>query len=868
MIEAQAHPFAFYGAEPHDWFEPEGELFSYELCFAAAPDAAARRAVAEAWERGIDARAVAHVAPLLWADRWALVRVRPAGWNRAGVAEMARAVQRALARVHEAHALEEVSLAEALESESAWDTWSLAQRPAPKVGPRWPLDLPTGGSGARFQATCAEDPEAEQVRAAARAARSEEDEALPHGGAVGDLDHDEGAGGSGDATEAGEGPRVVDGTLQLARRSGADAPKVPEVPSELRRLFGARAHVALAPDGRVYGVAKQRGKQPMPAWIEDGALCVAELGAVPSDSPTFGARGDGKAALLAFDYEGIWEVVFAERSSRRLFNYEDSAMDVAYGPEDRVLALSSSSLDVYRREGEGAALEQRWAIDAYGMVALRGGRVFFVKGYEEGTDGVTAFGFDGSTARRLARITASVSELFVVGDSVFLQHYGDDDEETYEILGWTALLEQLTQNPTAFREVPVYSDARSEDKDEDDDDDSSGSDEDSGEEETDEDEDEDSESDADESKDEDEDATSEDEGEQDEDDDDDDAGGDDEEEEEAPKRRAKTPEDYAVEPAPGRVGLRHLGRKRPFPSRRSSSVPKEIRDLFGGSRAVQQLEGADLYYGWKKERRRPLRFAVVQGGQLVPSPVTSSSTSNVMEMRWDGRRALVPADEDKKLWSVDLPEAKATLLCDLDKDEESGEDVYLLATLACDRILMVTYSEVWIFSLATGAPVVEARGAMDVHDVKPILEGRAVVVGSNEGKLLRVWGVFDDGLRVLAGFDLDSQGVELHEEQVFAQDSDGTGWYEIVNIEDAWRAARNDLSGTQFPRVVLVKAERAQDDEGDEDESEDEGEKDEEEKDEDSDGGGDDEDSDGGGDDEDEDEDEGDEDEGDEDEDE
>jgi hypothetical protein len=128
MIEAQAHPFAFYGAEPHDWFEPEGELFSYELCFAAAPDAAARRAVAEAWERGIDARAVAHVAPLLWADRWALVRVRPAGWNRAGVAEMARAVQRALARVHEAHALEEVSLAEALESESAWDTWSLAQR--------------------------------------------------------------------------------------------------------------------------------------------------------------------------------------------------------------------------------------------------------------------------------------------------------------------------------------------------------------------------------------------------------------------------------------------------------------------------------------------------------------------------------------------------------------------------------------------------------------------------------------------------------------------------------------------------------------------------------------------------------------------
>jgi hypothetical protein len=79
MSEGQPYPFPFYGAEPNDWFDLDQDLFSYELRFAKAPDAGARQAIGEAWEQGLDQRAVELVSPFVWADRWALVRVRPAG---------------------------------------------------------------------------------------------------------------------------------------------------------------------------------------------------------------------------------------------------------------------------------------------------------------------------------------------------------------------------------------------------------------------------------------------------------------------------------------------------------------------------------------------------------------------------------------------------------------------------------------------------------------------------------------------------------------------------------------------------------------------------------------------------------------------
>jgi hypothetical protein len=299
-----------------------------------------------------------------------------------------------------------------------------------------------------------------------------------------------------------------------------------------------------------------------------------------------------------------------------------------------------------------------------------------------------------------------------------------------------------------------------------------------------------------------------DEGEDDEGEDDEEAEGDDGDDDDDPpraRRKEKSPEDFVVEPAPGRVGLLHLGRKSPPGSRGSASIPKEIRAQLGGSKRIEGTSTGDLYYAWKKASKRVLRFVAVHQGKLVETDVTTEDASLSASPSWDRRRILVPADGAGKLWSVDLPEGKATLVRDFGGGDTEGE-VYSMAALASDRILAATSSALWLFSLPTGAPVVEARGDLDVRELEAVCEGRAAVLEVNEDKPLRVWGIHEDGMRVLAELDLHPETIEARDGRVLVKADDDSGWYEIVNIEDAWRAARDDTSGAQYPRVKLVKA--------------------------------------------------------------
>ncbi|WP_437527965.1 hypothetical protein WME79_43920 [Sorangium sp. So ce726] len=1023
MPGSQPYPFAFFGAAPSDWFDLEGDLFSYELCFVAPPDAAARRAVGEAWERALDARAVEHCEPFQWADRWALVRVRPAGWSKACIADMARAVQQALTAVHGAHPIEVASLAEAMESDSDWDAWSAEQRPEPPTGPRWPVELPRFGGGERFEAACSVDPEVEAARAAARAARLEEERssasaagddhdaddaessddddkprvisgglrlervpdykapepsdeqlklfgqssewliatnglvfgvakpkrkppvaawiengelrtaqgdplATTHGvylaarddggaaligedseavwevlfaaGSVrrllehdepfadvaygpedrvlvasdtievyrregsgvalegrwdldsygmrsifggrlllmkcfddedesadgvtllgydgstvrrlarvrisvgeividgarvvvidgedgyvllgleelaarfaaqpesfpelkkhepGNEDEDESASGEGDdegESASGEGdeeegarPEVLEGAIRVEQRKSRDVPPEPEIERAERELFGSSSCVAVAPGDRVYGIAKLRRKPATAAWIEGGELKRAEGEALPSPHGYIAAREDGGAVLYGFDYKLVAELSFADGKLRRLFEHEASISEIAYGPEGRVILATGESLDVYRREGEGAVLEQRWDVSGYGLTPALGGRLLLVKSYEgeDSEDGLTIVGFDGSKLRRVARVKASVGDVRIAEGRAFMDHIGD----TYELLGLDALVERLATSP----EVAVYTPSEEGDDD-------------------------------------------------------------DEAPESGPK---KAPEEYAIEPAPGRVGVRYLGKQRPLPEDEDEDdIPKDVRARFGaGAREVERYRPADVYIGWKKEARRSFVFAVLKDGELIETAVKASSPSSTGLVNADRSAALVATDGDAKLWWVDLPHGKPVLVHDFSK-EESEDEVYTLEALASGRVIVGTSSETWIFSVSGGASRLEARGDLDLRVVESAAGGRVAVLEASEGKPIRVWGVYDDGVRTLAELEPEPLSFEPSADgKFFFEAVNRLGWYELVNLEDAWEAGRRDASGEHYPRVALAPRPPEEDEDDDSD---------------------------------------------------
>lgn len=256
-----------------------------------------------------------------------------------------------------------------------------------------------------------------------------------------------------DRGQGGGRPEVVQGEIQIAPLSRGEVSLPPRITDRDRRLFGSQSQVAVAPGGRVYGVARPRQKPPVAAWIEGGKLRSIDDTPLPGSSDVYlAAREDGGAALIGVDFHSVWEVDFAERTAQRLFRHEESLYDLAYGPDGRIVLLVSDMLLVYRRHGDGAALEQRLSMSGYKMATSRGGRLLAVCSNEGEEDGVTLLGWSGSTLRRLARVRCSVSELFSVDGRVLLEN---DEGDLHELLGLDALLDRLAAQPERFPELAV-----------------------------------------------------------------------------------------------------------------------------------------------------------------------------------------------------------------------------------------------------------------------------------------------------------------------------------------------------------------------------------------------------------------------------
>jgi hypothetical protein len=89
------------------------------------------------------------------------------------------------------------------------------------------------------------------------------------------------------------------------------------------------------------------------------------------------------------------------------------------------------------------------------------------------------------------------------------------------------------------------------------------------------------------------------------------------------------------------------------------------------------------------------------------------------------------------------------------------------------------------------------------------------VLEVSEGKPIRIWGVYDGGVRALAELEPEPLSFEPSADgRFFFEAVNRLGWYELVNLEDAWEAGRRDTSGEHYPPVVLAPKPPEQDDDG------------------------------------------------------
>jgi hypothetical protein len=262
------------------------------------------------------------------------------------------------------------------------------------------------------------------------------------------------------------------------------------------------------------------------------------------------------------------------------------------------------------------------------------------------------------------------------------------------------------------------------------------------------------------------------------------------------------------------------GRGSPIEEPDEPDVPRDVKRQFGTGSEVKVTPDGSLYYGWKKEGRRSFRFAALVQGHFVETDATAKSASTEMSVSWDKRWILARSDGDKKLWSIELPEGRATLVHDF-SGEKYDDEVFWCLPLAYRRVFVSTSNDVWIFSLGRGAPELEMRGEFVINEAKVVSDGRAIVIHTSDRKTARVWGVFEDGIRELASFGLAFHEILEGDGRVVVRASGGAGWFELLGIGDAWETAKREGAGPRYPRVELKKDSSDDDDDDDDDDDND-----------------------------------------------
>ncbi|AKT42195.1 hypothetical protein [Chondromyces crocatus] len=525
---------------------------------------------------------------------------------------------------------------------------------------------------------------------------------------------------------------VIEGALQITHRGVDRLPRQPTPKPEERALFGPAAQVHCTPTGRLYGVIPLGRRPSFAAWIEEGALHEATGDYLPGGQVTLASRPDGGAVLFGYMHGVVWELDFATGEAREMFSPGGAIYSVAYGPEGTLLVGTSRSLDVYRRHGEAVVLDQRFALPAFQIHPFPHLPLLLVVSFvgegDDAEEGIVLLGRDGPRLRRLASVRGDVFDARVSGEQAFVRAQID----WCELLGLRAIAVEFAAKREASPLVALY--APEEGADEDDD----------------------AWSDADEA-----------------------------------------PEDFIIAPAPGRAGLRYLGRQPPLPALRRE-IPEQVRARFGEE--VHRIEhvGLDaLYAGWTRVRDDTYRLVVVDGERrretsfLIPAQQPRARVS----LSWDRAHALVFVHHDTTLWWVPLSGAAPLLVRDFSDDFAAIEDeaervVYLAEAVADGGVLAESYQGTWRFTRCGDEFRLRARGDLDLRRIFACPGGRTLVVQSAQGAPLRVCGVYEDGLRLLATSPMEPESIERDRQGRIFIHALLHGWYEFHHLDEAWDAAR------------------------------------------------------------------------------
>ncbi len=560
----------------------------------------------------------------------------------------------------------------------------------------------------------------------------------------------------------------------LLLRRGDDVPRPPALPDNADDLFGDTANVQSTAAGLTFGFVRKPRRPLSFAVLEGGeggtlrpiALTHSRYGV------TMAARPDGRAALTTGpDDHSISEVSFAEGEARLLaseLSFHPEAL--AYLGDDRVAAVGSDSLFLYRRVDGKLEPTARLGTTGTKLYSALGGRFLIVSGWQDPS--LKIYGVEGDELRLLVGFSPEIEALVERAGRVYVKP--ETDRDMYELveLEGAHRLAFSTRDEATYPRLEAYQESL--------------------------------------------------------DDDDDDPSSEDEDDD-------KPPGGHAVEAAPGRVGLRY---REGFEPTKLPSMPKDVGKLFGSAGNADFYNG--IAYGWKKEARRSFRFAVWREGNFFESPFTATSPSTtVMALRQDGGAALVALANDRELWEVDTHGGQARKLWTVvDEDDE----LYSIDFLADGHHVVLGTDSVYVLAPAAegaGSRVL-ARFGINASDVLVSPDGRAFVLeGVGEGGLY-VIGRQGDRFKTLAHFPKTGPDT-LREDggRCFAELDDGA-WYELIGIDEAYRAAFE--SGAPFddppPHVVASDDEDEDSDDEDEDSDDSDGDGD-------GDGDGDDEDSDG-----------------------
>jgi hypothetical protein len=250
---------------------------------------------------------------------------------------------------------------------------------------------------------------------------------------------------------------------------------------------------------------------------------------------------------------------------------------------------------------------------------------------------------------------------------------------------------------------------------------------------------------------------------------------------------------FAVAPSEGVVGFSFVGTRPRELGADDTEVPRDAARLFEYSNEWH-VEDEDTVLGWKRQRGQK-RFAVYDGGRFVESELRAKDPGAVMTLRWDRSSCLATTARDTKVWMVDLRHGRCIPIATFE------EDVKGLAFAAGGLALAVTARHAILCGVEGRRPGAMARAELTGEAVASMYSGRVHVIVTGTAPRLRVWGLFDETLRVLATFDVPACKLHAREGHVWIE-VDGGEWYEVVGVESAWRAAES--SPDKFERIEMI----------------------------------------------------------------